>query len=183
MEAFNRYLNIKLIEEIRNTDYSSLDNYIDNRLKPLQEVNREFYKSLYIDISYLLNDYLKKNHSDIVTNEGDIVIKDGDILIDTNIVDNNLFNTLLWLHIELFKNVIKNSQNIDNIELDFVREYSFTNEYKSELDKIKNKLDNSNNKLNLKKFANSDIFELKPNLFGIGININEIIKKIIRKSP
>ena len=47
---------INLIEEIRNTDIKSLDEYIDKVITPLREENQNLLEKLYKDINYLIKD-------------------------------------------------------------------------------------------------------------------------------
>ena len=52
---------INLIEEIRNTDIKSLDEYIDKVITPLREENQNLLEKLYKDINYLIKDIDKNN--------------------------------------------------------------------------------------------------------------------------
>ena len=46
---------IEIIEDIRNTEKKSLDEYISKVLEPLRSDNDLFIETLYKDICYLLN--------------------------------------------------------------------------------------------------------------------------------
>ncbi|AZI22501.1 hypothetical protein EIH07_05295 [Chryseobacterium taklimakanense] len=56
------YLNI--IEEIRNTEKKSLDEYIISVIEPLRNENPNFIETLYKDINYLINDIDKPHEND-----------------------------------------------------------------------------------------------------------------------
>jgi hypothetical protein len=71
------YLN--LIEEIRNTEKKSLDEYIEKVLEPLRLENLYFSETLYKDIHYLLKGIDKEGENDLVIENSDFVEDDGDL--------------------------------------------------------------------------------------------------------
>ena len=68
---------INLIEEIRNTDKKSLDEFIDKVLEPLRAKNENFIEVLYKDVHYLIKDIDKEGENDLAIENGDFVIEDG----------------------------------------------------------------------------------------------------------
>ena len=63
---------INLIEEIRNTDIKSLDEYIDKVITPLREENQNLLEKLYKDINYLIKDIDKKGENNLAIENGDL---------------------------------------------------------------------------------------------------------------
>lgn len=175
-----------IIEEIRNTDKKSLDEYIDKVLNPLRKENENFIEILYKDIHYLIKDIDKEGENDLAIENGDLVIEDGDLKLTG--YQSRLHNLSIWLHMEictifLEKNPLNFVQNIENFELNFLDKPNYTPEYRRKLDKIKKSL-KKERKMNLgekenfwNKIFDIDNLELKPNIAGIGINFNEIINK------
>lgn len=178
------YLN--LIEEIRNTEEKSLDEYIYKVLEPLRAENANFIETLYKDIHYLIKDIDKPGENDLAIEDGDLVIENGDLKLTG--YQSRLHNLSIWLHMEICKgymekNPLQFSDNIENFENNFLNKPNYTPEYKAKLDKVKKSLkkerkQNLNEKENLwNKIFDWDNLELKPNIAGVGINFNEIINK------
>jgi hypothetical protein len=179
----NDYLS--LIEEIRNTDKKSIDEFIEKELEPLRTENN-FIEVLYKDIYYLIKDIDKKGENDLSIEKGDLVIEDEDIKLTG--YQSRLHNLSIWLHIEIYKKFIEKNpltfvETMENFEKNFLEKPNYTPEYKSKLDKIKKSL-KMERKLNLrekenfwKKIFDIDNLELKPNIGGVGINLNELINK------
>ncbi|WP_071146662.1 hypothetical protein [Bacteroides ihuae] len=181
------YLNI--IEEIRNTDKKSIDEFIEKELEPLRIENDNFIEILYKDIHYLIKDIDKKGENDLAIKDGRLIIEDESIKLTG--YQSRLHNLSIWLHLEVCKKFIEKNpltfaESMDNFEKLFLDKPNYTPEYKSKLDKIKKSL-KEERKLNLgekenfwNKILHIDNFELKPNIAGIGININEIINKFTK---
>ncbi len=177
---------IILIEEIRNTDKKSLDEYIDKVLEPLRKENENFIDILYKDIHYLIKDIDKTGENDLAIENKDLVIEDGDLILTG--YQSRLHNLSVWLHMEVCKKFMENNpmkfvQNMENFEANYLNKPNYTPEYKLKLDKIKKSL-KSERRMNLgekenfwNKVLDFDNLELKPNIGGIGININELINK------
>jgi len=182
----NRFDYIKLIEDIRNTEKKSLDEYIEKVLEPLRVENEYFLETLYKDVYYLIKDIDEDGDNDLIIEDGDLAIEEGDLKLTG--YQSRLHNLSIWLHIEITRKIIEEnplsfSTKIEDFEKNFLEKPNYTPEYKSELDKIKRSLIKER-KQNLKKDDNfwnkifdMDNFELKPNLYGIGINLNEIFNK------
>lgn len=180
----NDYLN--LIEEIRNTDKKSLDEFIEKVLEPLRIENDNFIEILYKDIYYLIKDIDKKGENDLSIENGDLVIKDGGIKLTG--YQSRLHNLSIWLHMEVCKKIIEKNpltfiDRMADFEKNFLEKPNYTPEYKSKLDKIKRSLKKERT-LNLgekenfwNKIFDIDNLELKPNIAGLGINLNELINK------
>ncbi len=176
-----------LIEEIRNTETKSLDEYIEKVLEPLRSENANFIETLYKDIHYLIKDVDKPGENDLVVMQGDIIVEDDDFKLTG--YQSRLHNISIWLHMEICKKKISQEpfrfvENMENFETHFLNKLNYTPEYKAKLDRIKKSLKkermmNLNGKENLwNKVFDWDNFELKPNIAGIGINFNEIINKL-----
>ncbi|MGX7666316.1 hypothetical protein [Flavobacterium pedocola] len=177
---------IKLIEEIRNTEKKSIDEYIEKVLVPLRKRNDYFIETLYKDIFYLINDIDKKDENDLEIENGSLVIEDGDIKLTG--YQSRLHNLSMWLHFEMVKKFAEDNpltfiDKMKNFEENFLKKPNYTPEYKSQLNKIKRSLrkertQNLGEKENFwDKIFEMDNLELKPNIAGIGINFNEIYNK------
>jgi len=177
---------INLIEEIRNTDKKSLDEFIEKVLEPLRKENENFIEVLYKDIHYLIKDIDKEGENDLAIENGDFVIEGGDLKLTG--YQSRLHNLSIWLHIEVCKKIAEGNplvfvQKMEDFENNFLNKPNYTPEYKAKLDKIKRSL-KKERKLNLgekenfwNKIFDIDNLELKPNFAGIGINGNNLIDK------
>ncbi len=192
LSAFDRNTNLEIIRQLRNTEKISLDDYIENILIPLKEQNRNFLKILYKDILYVLDGLDKPEDNDLLFENGELVIEDGGLKLSG--YQTNLHYIAIWLHREfvtetLTENIgLKNlNTELENAELKLFQRDKLTPEYKTELEKIKRSLqkerksnyDNKNN--GLEKYLDFDVLELKPNIFGIGFNLNKIINRAKNK--
>jgi len=188
MNAFDRNSNLIIIEQLRNSEKIVLDDYIEKILIPLKEENPSFLKTLYKDILYVLDDLDKPNENDLVIENGDSVIEDGGFKLSG--YQTRLHDICIWLHQEFIEDNLAHLDNLTNMievfekaEQKLLKEENLTTEYRGKLEEIKRSLRkerkvNYDNKTNgLKKYLDFDILELKPNFFGIGLNINEIINK------
>lgn len=186
----NRTDYLILIEEIRNTEAKSLDEFIIKRLEPLRLENPNFIETLYKDIYYLIKDIDKKGEGDLAIEKGDLVIEDGHIKLTG--YQSRLHSLAIWLHMEMVKKFTENSpfqfiDKMENFQKNFVKKPNYTPEYKAQLDKIKRSLkkerkQNLNEKETfLEKILSIDNLELKPNIAGLGINLNEVINRFKKK--
>ncbi len=176
------YLNI--IEEIRNTDIKSLDEYIKKIINPLIVENENFLEKLYKDINYLLKDIDKKEENDLTIENGDLVIENGSLKLTG--YQSRLHSLAMWLHSEICKKLIQDNpfsflDKIENFQKNYLNKPNYTPEYKTKLDKIKKSL-KKERRLNLgekesfwEKILDWDNLELKPNIAGIGLNLNNLI--------
>tara|TARA_R110002072_G_scaffold301914_3_gene482839 strand:+ start:26 stop:613 length:588 start_codon:yes stop_codon:yes gene_type:complete len=188
-DPFDRNSNLEIIRQIRNSEKISLDDYIDKVLIPLKEENPNFLNTLYKDIVYVLDGL----DNDLLFENGELVIEDGDFKLTG--YQTRLHDIGNWLHQEFVRKTMENidvgfesiSDKLENAELQLLKNDTLTIEYKLELNKIKKSIEkekkhNHDNKSNgLKKYLDFDILELKPNIFGLGINFNEIINKAKNK--
>lgn len=134
---------INLIEEIRNTDKKSLDEFIIKVLEPLRSENENFIEILYKDIHYLLKDIDKKGENDLAIENGDFVIEEGDLKLTG--YQSRLHNLSIWLHMEICKkltevNPLTFVEKMTDFEKNFLEKPNYTPEYKAKLDKIKKSL-------------------------------------------
>ena len=181
---------IELIEEIRNTEKKSLDQYIEEVLEPLRKENDYFIETLYKDIHYLIKDISKKGENDLEIKNGSLVIEDGSLKLTG--YQSRLHHLSIWLHLEVVKNFMKEyplklSEKMENFEKNVLNNPNYTPEYKSKLDKLKKSL-KEERRQNLgekesfwEKIYDLDNLELKPNLAGVGINLNNLINKFKNK--
>lgn len=189
---FDRNTNLTIIRDIRNSEKISLDNFIDRVLIPLNNENPTFCEALYKDIVYILDGIDEKGDNDLMIENGDFVIEDGDFKLSG--YQTRLHDIIIWLHMEVLKKFELQTKDpndfmtkLENFNHRFLTNFNFTPEYKKELDKIKDsirkerKLNFSNYKPGLSKYLDPDILELKPNIIGLGINLNEIINKLRKK--
>lgn len=180
----NDYLII--IEEIRNTEQKSLDDFIEKVLEPLRAENTNLIETLYKDIHYLIKDIGKPGEGDLFIENGDLIIENNDLKLTG--YQTRLHSLSLWLHYEIIKKFMnENPDHIEdklkNFEINFLDKPNYTPEYREKLNKIKKSL-REERKLNLNdkenfwdKVFDWDNLELKPNIGGIGINLNKIINK------
>src|ERR1700758_2402923 len=96
------YANI--IEDIRNAEKISLDEYIDKHLIPLRADNQFFIETLYKDIHYVLNGLDKEGDNDLVIENSDFVIEDGDFKLTG--YQTRLHDILNWLHLEVVTRIL-----------------------------------------------------------------------------
>jgi len=192
MNAFDRNTNLEIIRQLRNSEKMSLDNFIGKILIPLKDDNPTFLKVLYMDICYILKGLDHDTDNDLLIEGGDFVFEEGDIKLTG--YQTRLHDITVWLHSELILEAVGKTDNpkdflreLGKFEEEIGKKNNYTPEYKSELQKvkrsiIKEKRDNySNDDEGLKKYLDFEVLELKPNLFGIGINFNEIINRWNRK--
>ncbi|MDJ1466943.1 hypothetical protein [Xanthocytophaga flava] len=175
---------LTLIEEIRNTDKKSLDEYIEKVLEPLRSENRNFIEILYKDIHYLLNDLQKED--DLVIENGDLVIEDGDLKLTG--YESRLRSLSIWLHIEICNKFIEThpltfTEELENFEENYLNKSDYTPEFKSKLDALRRsikkekKLNSGEKETFWQKLWDLDNIELKPNVAGVGVNLNNFFNK------
>jgi len=181
---------LDLIEKIRNTEKKSIDEYIDKVLEPLRSENEFFIETLYKDVHYLIKDIDKQGENDLEIKNGDLVIEDGDLKLTG--YQSRLHNLSIWLHLEMVNKFMEENpfqfiEKMENFELNFLEKPNYTPEYKKALDKIKRSLkkerkQNLGEKENLwDKVWDIDNLELKPNIAGVGLNLNNLIEKFKKK--
>jgi len=150
------YANI--IEDIRNAEKISLDEYIDKHLIPLRADNQFFIETLYKDIHYVLKGLDKEGDNDLVIENGDFVVEDGDFKLTG--YQTRLHDILNWLHMEVVTRILTEikhpnelSEKIQDFERNFLLKTSYTPEYRATLDKINKSLKKAapNSSLNFKR--------------------------------
>ncbi len=193
MKAFDRNTNLDVIRDVRNLEKIALDDYIDKVIIPLRDQNSTFCETLYKDIVYILKGIDKPGDNDLLIEHGDFVVEDGDFKLTG--YQTRLHNPVIWLHMEIIKKIEARSERpdkiieeIENFNDKFLTNFNFTTEYKTELDKIKESIKKERRHnyepvdTTLSKFLDADILELKPNIMGLGINLNELINRLRRKT-
>jgi hypothetical protein len=182
---------IEIIQEIRNTEKVSIDTYIDKRLIPLQKENTAFIKTLYKDIYYLLDGIDKPGDNDLMIKDGDFVIEQGDLKLTG--YQTRLHDLMNWLHQQVVAEMMERNfqtfvEQMEDFENNFLKKPTYTPEYKVKLDSLKASIRDEREynyemkkKSKLKRLLHIDLLELKPNFCGLGINFNEMIKRIKNK--
>jgi len=179
---------LQIIEEVRNIEKVSLDEYINKVLMPLKNENEFFIEILYKDINYILADLGKEGDNDLMIENGDFVIEDDDLKLTG--YQTRLHDISIWLHMEIVEKATKDLEypnqfieRMEEFEEKYFKRKTYTPEYKFKLEKIRHSLkkerrQNTNEKTSwFKKIIDTDNLELKPNIAGVGLNINEIINK------
>ncbi|MBE5034626.1 hypothetical protein [Gallalistipes aquisgranensis] len=177
---------IGIIEDIRNTEKKSLDEYIYKVLEPLRSDNDLFIETLYKDICYLLNGIDKAGENDLAIENSDLVIEDGDLKLTG--YQSRLHCLSIWLHSEICSKFIEEDplsfcKKMEDFEKSFLEKSDYTPEYKAKLEKIKKSLkrerqQNLGQDTNFwNKILDTDNLELKPNICGVGLNLNNLINK------
>ncbi len=150
--------NLKIIEEIRNTERIGLDAYIENKLEPLGKAYPGFVETLYKDITYVLDGIDEDSEGDFeLTPDGDFVLEDDDIKLSG--YQTRLHDVCMWLHQQVaFKklgmdmdgeytvpfdvsNISKFPEEMEKFESNFLlNKKTYTVEYRKALDKIRNSI-------------------------------------------
>ncbi len=194
---------IAIIEEIRNIERISLDEYIDKKLVPLQKENEFFIETLYKDINYVLDGVDEEGDNDLDLGEnGDFIIEDGDFKLTG--YQTRLHDVLVWLHQQVIEKKLSNItfdhittdeeqehpfiREMQNFESNFLGKKNYTPEYKAKLDMIRNsvRIERNNNYKKSRWFRFRQVFsldnvEIFPKWLGIGINLKAIYQKITGK--
>ena len=123
-KMLKRYDYLKLIEEIRNTEKKSIDEYIEKVLDPLRRENENFIETLYKDIHYLIKDIEKSGENDLEIKDGNFVIEDGDMKLTG--YQSRLHHLSIWLHMEIAKKFLEDNpstfpEKMENFERNFFR--------------------------------------------------------------
>lgn len=192
MNAFDRRTNLRIIQELRNLERTALDTYIEKVIIPLGEGNPSFNEALYKDILYVLEGVDEEGDGDLVIEDGDFVMEDGDLKVTG--YQTRLHETIIWLHIEGLKKIDASTNNpeiflgqVENFNRR-VSDFTFTSEYRAELDKVRRSLRNERrsnyrqSKWKIQDFLNFDFLELKPNIMGVGLNVNELINRLRKRN-
>ncbi len=191
MDILNRDTYIEIIQEIRNTEKVSIDTYIDKRLIPIQKENMAFIKTLYKDIYYLLDGIDKPGDNDLMIKDGDFVFEQGDLKLIG--YQTRLHDLMNWLQQQVViemkeRNFQTFVEQMEDFENNFMKKLTYTPEYKAKLDSLKASIRDERennyeikNRSKFKRLLHIDLLELKPNFCGLGINFNEMIKRIKNK--
>lgn len=178
----DEYFNI--IEEIRNIAKISLDDYMQERYNRAIKKNPHFVKLLYKDIHDVL--YFKNNASKIVIENGDLVIENGDIKIYPEYIYTNLDYAYTWLHMQLISDYVQ-QHGANRLHQFDVSKYLFEDLKNSpsvnqKIKEFRKSVAEEKNPIIEKKWSLQElnkIFTLKPGLFGMSIDINTIISKLL----
>jgi len=138
---------IELIEEIRNIEKISIDEFIDKRLMPLKQTNTHFIETLYKDIFYLIKDIDKEDENDLVIENGSLVIESDGLRksIKLSGYQSRLHQISIWLHMQIVEKFMQENplqfiEKMEDFEKHFLNKPEYTPEHKARLDKIKESL-------------------------------------------
>lgn len=174
----------QIIKELRELERISLGDYLSDKFNKHAEANPHFLEILYKDIHTILKDTKEANMGDLMIENGDFVLEYGDIKLSGH--QTNLDYALNWLRTELVEKFTKNTskpeellRKIELFEDDFIGNNYNTADYQSKLDQIKESIIDEG-KVKSKSFWTKwfDVLELKPNLWGIGLDLKKLIKKM-----
>ena len=199
---------LKIIEEIRNIEKASLDEYIIKKLVPLKDENQFFVETLIKDINYILDGIDKPGDNDLIFEDGDIVIEDGDFKLTG--YQTRLHNILNWLHGELMeKNILtwESKLNAENLKLNALKgaikeidistffempitKSTYTIEYKEQLDQIRRSIKKerqenydypkSKMKIFFLRLFDLDNWNFKPTFFGLEFDVFKFLRRVKR---
>lgn len=174
----------EIINEIRELERISLGQYLDDKLLKVQSKNPDFVKILYKDIYKVLDGVDKSGDNDLLIENGDFIIEYGDIKLTGH--PTNLHFALTWLHLKLVEKFLEEDpltiqQKLYRFENDFLLIDYDTPEYSKKLKALNKQLKSERNNKDKSGWTWKDlnnIIDLKPNIAGIGININGIFSKL-----
>lgn len=176
----------QIMLEIRELERISLGDYLEDKFQKYLKKNPDFIKILYKDIYNVLEGVAREEDNDLLIENGDFVIEYGDFKQTGH--PTNLDYALTWLHIKLMEEFIAESpllltQKMQRFENDFLKINYDTPTYKKKISELNLELKKERNSKDKSKWSWSDlneIIELKPNIAGLGINLNAIFSRIIR---
>lgn len=138
---------IELIEEIRNIEKISIDEFINKRLEVLKQNNAYFIETLYKDIFYLIKDIDKNGENDLVIENGSLVIESDGLRKGIKLTgyQSRLHQISIWLHMQIVEKFMQENplhfiQKMEDFEKHYLNKFDYTPEYKVKLDKIKESL-------------------------------------------
>lgn len=140
---YNRLEILEHLQNIRNLEKGALDNYIEEIIEPKINKNDYFLETIYKDVCYLLDGIDRLDENDLLIENGDFVIEQGDIKLTG--YQSRIHYFCNYLHSKIiFKLIEKNTLNfvskMENFEVEFVKNKTYTPEYKNSLDSIKDSL-------------------------------------------
>ncbi len=177
----------QMMLEIRELERISVGDYLEDKFEKYSKRNPDFVKILYKDISKVLDGVDHDGDNDLVIENGDFVIEYGDLKLSGH--PTNLHFAVIWLNIKLIELFATNGirtydQNMENFENDFLKHNYDTHAYSKKLKALTFELKKERNSKDNKGWVWNDLIdyvELKPNIAGIGINFNAILKRISNK--
>ena len=138
---------IELIEEIRNTEKISIDDFIKEKLEPLMKQNNHFVEILYKDIYYLIKDIDKEGEGDLAIENGSLIIESDGLRKGIKLTgyQSRLHQISIWLHMQIVEKFMQESplqfiEKMEDFEKYYLSKSDYTPEYRAKLDKIKESL-------------------------------------------
>lgn len=177
----------QIILEIREVERISLDAYMQDRYDRYIGKNPDFVKILYKDINNILEGVDKECDHDLVIEDGDLVWDGDDFKLTGH--PTNLHYALTWLHMQLVeeftkKDVLDFMRKMQHFEEKFLKTNFDTPAYQQKIKVLGDELKRERNSKDKGGWTWSDLnsmVELKPNIAGIGINLNEIFSRMINR--
>jgi hypothetical protein len=178
----------QIIHELRELERISLGHYLDDKYLKLVGKNPDFVRILYKDIFKVLNRVDREGPRDLYIEHGDFVVECGDIKLSG--YPTNLDFALVWLHVKLveeFKQTdpIRWTSKMEKFVNDFLNSDYDTPSYTRKLSALSKEISKERKQQGKSGLTWSDLnefFELKPNFAGLGINFNEIFKRVIDRN-
>lgn len=178
----------QIILEVRELERISLGDYLEDKFMKLISKNPDFIKILYKDTYRVLDGVDKAGDNDLLIENGDFVIEYGDIKQTGH--PTNLHFALTWLHFKLVEDFIKDdvfslTAKMNSFEHDFLFVNYDTPAYTKKLRDLNSQLKLERNNKDKSGWTWSDLndfLELKPNIAGLGVNLNAIFSKLMNRN-
>lgn len=179
----------KMMLEILELERISVGDYIEEKYRLHISKNPDFVKILYKDIYHVLDGVDHEGDNDLIIENGDFAFEYGDFKVSGR--PTNLHYTMTWLHMKLVTQFMQSDfanwqRKLHNFESDFLKINYNTQEYNKKISALNSRLKKERNledtptKKNFFNFLNN-VVDLKPNVAGIGINFNELLRRILGK--
>lgn len=178
----------QIILEIRELERISLGHYLDDKYLKLSDKNPDFVRILYKDIVKVLDGVDKEGDNDLLIENGDFVVEYGDIKLTGH--PTNLHFALTWLHMKLVDEFTKDDPmsltfKMERFENDFLNVNYDTPAYTKKLSALNIEIRKERNQKDKSGWTWSDLnefLELKPNIAGLGINLNAIFSRAFSRN-
>lgn len=177
----------QIILEIREIERISLGDYLDDKYLSYAKKNPDFVKIIYKDIVKVLDGVDMEGDNDLLIENGSFVVEYGDC--KQTGFPTNLHYALTWLHVKLideFSNEgpLELSRKLSRFENDFLNVNYDSPSYSRKIAALNSELRKERQRKDKTGWSLSDlndIIQLKPNIYGMGLNFNALIGKFIRK--
>ena len=173
-----------MILEIREIERISLGSYLEDKFEKVFFKNPDFVKILYKDILKVIDGIDEEGDNDLLIQDGDFVVEYGDYKQTGH--PTNLHFALTWLHIKLIEQLSPQNQidlefQLRRFEDDFLKINYDTPAQQKRIAELNRQIRierKSKDKSGWKWSNLNEYLELKPNIAGIGINLNAIFSRL-----